>query len=128
MDSLANVLQYVNIAAFGVLAIVCLQRWRARRGEAAFWAFATFGLLAIVAVTGQIVDAAGNPQLWITKALVALIALFPYSLYRFAASFGRPAHWIEWPAPPLRSSCGASLSRTFRTRASRDRPPSPSSS
>jgi signal transduction histidine kinase len=98
MDSLANALQYVNIAAFGVLAIVCLRRWRTQRGEAAFWAFATFGLLALVAVTAPIVDAAGDPQLWITKVLLALIALFPYSLYRFAASFGRPSRWIELTA------------------------------
>jgi signal transduction histidine kinase len=98
MDSLANALQYVNIAAFGVLAIVCLRRWRTQRGEAAFWAFATFGLLALVAVTAPIVDAAGDPQLWITKVLLALIALFPYSLYRFAASFGRPSRWVELTA------------------------------
>jgi signal transduction histidine kinase len=98
MDSLANALQYVNIAAFGVLALVCLRRWRAQRGEAAFWAFATFGLLAIVALTGPIVDAVGAPRLWITKAIIALIVFFPYFLYRFAASFGRPARWIELTA------------------------------
>jgi signal transduction histidine kinase len=98
MDSLANALQYVNIAAFGVLAIVCLRRWRTQRGEAAFWAFATFGLLAIVALTGPIVDAVGDPQLWITKAIIALVVFFPYFLYRFAASFGRPARWIELTA------------------------------
>jgi signal transduction histidine kinase len=98
MESLANALQYVNIAAFGVLALVCFRAWRARRGEAAFWAFATFGLLAIVAVTGPIVDAVGDPRLWITKAIIALIVLFPYFLYRFAASFRRPARWIELTA------------------------------
>lgn len=98
MDSLANALQYVNIAAFGVLAIVCLRKWRTQRGEAAFWAFATFGLLAIVALTGPIVDAVGDPQLWITKAIIALVVFFPYFLYRFAASFGRPARWIELTA------------------------------
>jgi signal transduction histidine kinase len=98
MDSLANALQYVNIAAFGVLAIVCLRRWRTQRGEAAFWAFATFGLLALVALTGPVVDAAGDPQLWITKAIIALVVFFPYFLYRFAASFARPARWMELTA------------------------------
>jgi len=95
MDSLANALQYVNIAAFGVLAFVCFRAWRVQRGEAALWAFATFGLLALVAVTGPIVDAVGDPRLWITKAIIALVVVFPYFLYRFAASFGRPAQWIE---------------------------------
>jgi hypothetical protein len=98
LDSLANALQYVNIAAFGVLAFVCLRMWRAQRGQAIFWAFATFGLLTIVAVTGPIVDAAGDPPLWITKAIIAVVVFFPYFLYRFAASFGRPARWIELTA------------------------------
>jgi signal transduction histidine kinase len=98
MESLANALQYVNIAAFGVLAFVCFRAWRAHRGEAAFWAFATFGLLAIVAVTGPIFDAVGDPHLWVTKAIIALIVFFPYFLYRFAVSFGRPSRWIELTA------------------------------
>jgi signal transduction histidine kinase len=95
MDSLANALQYVNIAAFGVLAFVCFRSWRLRKGAAPFWAFATFGLLAVVSVTGPVVDALGNPRLWLTKAIIALVVFFPYFLYRFAASFRRPAKWIE---------------------------------
>ena len=95
MNSLANVLQYVNIAAFVVLALVCFRTWRLRRGSASFWAFATFGLLAVVALTGPIVDAIGDPQLWVTKAIVAVIVLFPYFLYRFAASFMPQTRWIE---------------------------------
>jgi signal transduction histidine kinase len=95
MDSLANALQYLNIAAFGVLALVCLRAWRVRRGEAAFWAFATFGLLSVVSLTGPIVDAIGSPKLWLTKVIIALVVFFPYFLYRFAISFGRPRGWIE---------------------------------
>jgi signal transduction histidine kinase len=95
VNSLANVLQYVNIAAFVVLALVCFRTWRVRRGSASFWAFATFGLLALVALTGPIVDAVGDPQMWITKAIVALVVLFPYFLYRFAASFMPQPRWIE---------------------------------
>jgi len=87
MNSLANALQYVNIAAFGVLALVCFRAWRLRRGPAAFWAFATFGLLALVSITGPVVDAVGNPKLWLTKAIIALVVFFPYFLYRFAVSF-----------------------------------------
>jgi signal transduction histidine kinase len=95
MNSLANVLQYVNIAAFVVLALVCFRTWRLRRGSASFWAFSTFGLLAVVALTGPIFDAIADPQLWVTKAIVAVIVLFPYFLYRFAASFMPPPRWIE---------------------------------
>jgi signal transduction histidine kinase len=95
MNSLANALQYLNIAAFGVLALVCFRAWRVRRGDAAFWAFATFGLLAVVSLTGPIVDAIGSPTLWLTKVIIALVVFFPYFLYRFAISFGRPRRWIE---------------------------------
>ena len=95
MDSLANALQYVNIGAFGLLALVCFRSWRLRRGPAAFWAFATFGLLALVSITGPVVDAAGEPKLWLTKVIIAFIVFFPYFLYRFAVSFGHPRRWIE---------------------------------
>jgi signal transduction histidine kinase len=87
MQSLADALQYVNIAAFGVLALVCLRTWLDQRSSPAFWAFATFGLLAAVAVTGPIVDATDEQHLWVTQVLVALIVLFPYLLYRFAVAF-----------------------------------------
>jgi signal transduction histidine kinase len=95
VNSLANVLQYVNIAAFVVLALVCFRTWRARRGGASFWAFATFGLLAAVALTGPILDAVGDPQLWVTKTIVGFVVLFPYFLYRFAAAFMPQPRWIE---------------------------------
>jgi signal transduction histidine kinase len=95
MQALADALQYVNIVAFGVLALVCFRTWRLRRGDASFWAFATFGLLALVALTGPILDALDQQRLWFTRVVVALIVLFPYFLYRFAASFARPARWVE---------------------------------
>jgi signal transduction histidine kinase len=95
MQALADALQYVNIVAFGVLAVVCFRTWRSRRGAASFWAFATFGLLALVALTGPILDALDQQRLWFTKVVVALIVLFPYFLYRFAASFARPVRRVE---------------------------------
>jgi signal transduction histidine kinase len=101
LDSLADALQYVNIAAFGALALVCLRAWRARRGPPAMWAFATFGLLALVAVTGPVVDAFGEEPLWLTKVIVALVVVFPYFLFRFAASFAPPARWLEVVAAAL---------------------------
>src|SRR5918999_3420929 len=95
MRSLADALPYVNIAAFGVLALVCLRTWLAERSAPAFWAFATFGLLAAVAVVGPILDATGDEHVWVTKAIVALVVVFPYFLYRFAAAFRPVARWTE---------------------------------
>ena len=65
------------------------------------WAFATFGLLAVVAVTGPVVDAFGEEPLWLTKVIVALVVVFPYFLFRFAASFAPPARWLEVVAAAL---------------------------
>lgn len=87
MQSLADALQYVNIAAFGLLAFVCLRTWLGQRSPPAFWAFATFGLLAAVAIAAEVLDALGDDHLWAMKVVVALVVLFPYLLYRFAASF-----------------------------------------
>jgi signal transduction histidine kinase len=87
MHSLADALQYVNIAAFGLLAFVCLRTWLGQRSPPAFWAFATFGLLAAVAVAAEVLDALGDDHLWVMKVIVALVVLFPYLLYRFAAAF-----------------------------------------
>jgi signal transduction histidine kinase len=95
MHSLADALQYVNIAAFGVLAVVCLRAWLRHRTPPAFWAYATFGLLGALAVSGLVLDALGEEDLWVTKAIVALIVLFPYFLYRFAVAFLPVSRWVE---------------------------------
>jgi signal transduction histidine kinase len=95
MHALADALQYVNIAAFGVLAFVCLRVWRRHRTPPAFWAFATFGLIGALAVSGPVLDALGEEDLWVTKVIVALVVLFPYFLYRFAVAFLPVSRWIE---------------------------------
>jgi signal transduction histidine kinase len=95
MHSLADALQYANIAAFALLAFVCLRTWLAQRSPPAFWAFATFGLLAAVAVVGRILDATGDEHAWVTKVIVAVIVFFPYFLYRFAAAFRPLPRWVE---------------------------------
>jgi signal transduction histidine kinase len=98
MHALADALQYVNIAAFGVLALVCLRAWRHHRTPPAFWAFATFGLLGALAVSGPVLDALDEEGLWLTKIIVALIVFFPYFLYRFAVAFMPVSRWFELAA------------------------------
>lgn len=98
MRPLADALQYVNIAAFGLLAYVCLRAWLEQRSPPAFWAFATFGLLAAVAVTGPIVDATGDEHVWVSKTIIALVVFFPYFLYRFAVAFGPARRSVELAA------------------------------
>ncbi|MGH2994873.1 MAG: sensor histidine kinase [Gaiellaceae bacterium] len=103
METLADVLQYVQIAAFVALAAVCFRQWRARRDEPAFWALLTFGLLGAVVASGPVTNAlAGDdPPEWLDKLVIALILLFPYFLFRFAASFGWPSRRVELAALAL---------------------------
>jgi signal transduction histidine kinase len=98
VQSLSDALQYVNLAAFAGLAFVCFVLWRRRGGRAAFWAFATFGLLALVAIASLVNDAVGHHNDWAAKTIVALIVFFPYFLYRFAATFAPPRREVEWLA------------------------------
>jgi signal transduction histidine kinase len=101
MHSLADALQYVNIAAFGLLAFVCLRMWLHHRTPPAFWAFATFGLIGALVISGPVLDALGEESLWLTKVIVALVVLFPYFLYRFAVAFLPVSRWVEAAAAAI---------------------------
>jgi signal transduction histidine kinase len=101
MHPLADALQYVNIAAFGLLAFVCLRMWLRHRTPPAFWAFATFGLIGALVISGPVLDALGEENLWVTKVIVALVVLFPYFLYRFAVAFLPVSRWVEATAAAM---------------------------
>src|SRR5919108_1648432 len=103
MRTFADVLQYVNVAAFAALALVCYRAWRRERSDPARWAFLTFALLGAVSVAGPVIDAlaGADPGVWLDKLIIALVVLFPYFLFRFAASFGRPTWFVEAAAAAL---------------------------
>ena len=86
-----TVLQYITNALFVSLAGVCLLRWRRERGRATAWLAGTFGLLAGVVVVGVVLEVtvAGEPPAWAVKLLLGPLILFPYLLFRFAASLER---------------------------------------
>jgi signal transduction histidine kinase len=81
MDAIAEGLRYVTIAAFAAIALLCLVLWRRRKDRPAFWAFLTFAALFAAAGAGLVSDALDEPP------IVVLVAVFPYLLHRFAASF-----------------------------------------
>jgi signal transduction histidine kinase len=104
MRALADVLGHVNVFVFAAIALVCLWQWRRRRDEPARWAALTFALLGAVALAGEILDAVYGEDgagAWTDKVIVALIALFPYLLFRFGASFGPPRREVEVAAAAL---------------------------
>ena len=89
MTTAATALEYVQLAVFLVAAVMAAARWIQRRGATRAWLAATFGLLGVVVVAGQVMPetAETTADVVAQKALVCLLLLFPYFLYRFTASF-----------------------------------------
>ena len=50
-----EILRYVSLVAYVVLALVTINQWRRQRDRAAAWAALGFGTLGLVVVLGQIV-------------------------------------------------------------------------
>ena len=85
---LLALMEYLNNALFVGLAGVCYIQWRRQGGRAAAWLAATFGVLAGVVLVGLAISSGsdGEPSIWATKLLLAILLLFPYLLFRFTAS------------------------------------------
>jgi len=85
-------LQYAEWVIFAALAYVTFRLWRKHRSVAAAWAAATFGTLLLVVVVAAALGP--NPKHvndLVVKILIAVIVLFPYALFRFAATFVLPS-------------------------------------
>src|SRR5688572_16477618 len=97
MTNAARVLELVQLAVFLVVAATAGARWLRRRSAARAWLAATFGLLGVVVLAGQLLPetAETGAEIAAQKALVVVLLLFPYFLYRFMASFDRPPQWLE---------------------------------
>jgi PAS domain S-box-containing protein len=100
----------------GLFLVALLELWR-RPSPAHAWLVATFGVLALVVVAGQVLpeDSTHPAVLWAGKALIAALVLFPYFLYRFMTTFIRPTRWIWLTAKVLTAalSLGAFLLPRF---------------
>jgi PAS domain S-box-containing protein len=89
-------LEFVQLLLFAGLGLVAVWEWWRRRGKAAAWLAATFGLLAVVVVAAELLPEHSQSAtvIWARKVEIALLAFFPYFLYRFMTSFVRPIRWI----------------------------------
>lgn len=97
MESLVNVLEYVNLGLLTLVALAAVWLWRRGRGRSAFWAAVTFGLLAFVVDFGRALpeDPATTYERVGQRALIVALVLFPYFLYRFAVSFEPPSRRVH---------------------------------
>ncbi|MEA2452153.1 MAG: hypothetical protein QOG04_863 [Actinomycetota bacterium] len=98
MHTAYEILRYVSLAAFVLLAIVTFRQWRARDDDGSKWAFATFGSLGLIAIIGVFLPEepldSGPYQLFV-KALIALLVFFPYFLFRISSSFRVRQTWLR---------------------------------
>lgn len=105
-SKLVEALQVLQPFVYGGLFMVALIQWRRRPGPASAWLVATFGVLAVVVVAGQVLpEESTHPAVeWTTKALLATLVLFPYFLYRFTTSLVRPIPWVNVAGTVLTAS------------------------
>ena len=111
MQTFDTVLEWVQLAVWVLLAVAAFNQWRRRRDASASWLALTFASLAIVVVAGMALgdDAEQTPNLWLVKALIAVIMLFPYLLYRFLITIVERRRWVWIAAHAL---TGAVLAAT----------------
>lgn len=89
VEDALEVIQWFSTAAYVVLAVITWRQWLARKDEPSRWMFLTFGTLGAISLVGRVLPEHSD---WIVVeivivVLVAVLLLFPYFLYRLAASF-----------------------------------------
>lgn len=94
MRIVVTAVQWMQWFAFTCLAMITLRIWRRHRSAAAAWAAGTFASLAFITAAILIAGASLSelPD-WMIQILISVVLLFPYSLYRFAATFVHPPGW-----------------------------------
>ena len=96
-SDLVEILQRAQPFVYGVVAICAVIQWRRRPTLAGAWLTASLGVLATVIVASQILpENSRDPvAVGLQKAVIAVLVLFPYCLFRFMGSFVRPARWLD---------------------------------
>ncbi|NUT56147.1 MAG: HAMP domain-containing histidine kinase [Thermoleophilia bacterium] len=90
----------VNLVLFAATAVVCVRQWLRDRSVIALWAALAFVSLGLVVCSDFLLptDPATTVEKVSLRIAIALLLVFPYLLYRFAAAFaaGRPlAHFVD---------------------------------
>ena len=100
---LLEAVEFVQPFFYGGVAVVAFVEWRRHPGPAGAWLCAAFATLATVLIAGRVLPETSDAPaiLWARKALLAVLVLFPYCLYRFMRSFVRPIGWIKTTAAIL---------------------------
>src|SRR5688500_13273900 len=112
MEATIDALGYVQTALYVSLGVAAVYAWVRRRGAARGWLAGTFGVLSLVTLLGLVLPEESEPRSpadWVSRSLLVLIVLFPYFLFRFAASFRTRPKWLEAAALALTVGLGVTI-------------------
>lgn len=103
METVHQVLRYLTLVAFILLALTGSYQWIRRRDAPTKWLALTFlsiGTVSLVALIRPQIDPSESAG-WITRAEILVLILFPYLLFRFTATFGGVSRRTELIASGL---------------------------
>ena len=97
MNDAVEIVQYVNLGLYTMVAIAAVWLWWRHRERAGLWAALAFVALAAIIDVGSLLpeDPATFGERLAVKILIAGLVLFPYFLYRFAVSFRPPGRSLS---------------------------------
>lgn len=96
MKAAIDVLAWVQAGLWVGLAYAAISLWLRRRSRGSAWIAATFGTLGFISLIGRLFPDLTTPnRIWLVRALLATLMLFPYFLFRFAMSFKSAPRWLE---------------------------------
>ena len=93
MERAVELATYANAVMFVALTVVATVQWARQRAEATKWFAATFATLAVVGIW-SIVGAESASDV-AAKAILIILTLFPYFLYRFMGTFLNRPLWVK---------------------------------
>lgn len=95
MVEVYEVLQWLQLVVFVGLGVAAGVHWRRQKGAPAAWLTATFWCLGAVLVVGRFLgDDAAETHPVLIKALLIVLGLFPYCLFRFMTAIAPPRRWL----------------------------------
>ncbi len=88
MHNTVQAFRYLNLVAFTALGAIAVLYWDRHRERAALWAAASFGSLGLVELLSFLPNHPHElAERAVGRAVVVLLVLFPYLLFRFTTAF-----------------------------------------
>src|SRR5438067_3738148 len=88
MHDTVQAFRYLNLVAFTALGAIAVLYWDHHRERAALWAAASFGSVGLVELLSFLPNHPHDlAERTIGRAVLVLLVLFPYLLFRFTTAF-----------------------------------------